>query len=79
MNIIKAFFFSKGKFQPLYFWITMFSSLAFFMVLQKAVDIVNYSDTLLISILSFVISLIGLYNWKNNRGITDEEQKFGKG
>jgi len=67
---MKAFFYSKNKFQPVYFWITLFCSLAFVMFMLKLFKIGDISDTLVIGVLAFIEAWVLLYNIdkKNNHG-----------
>jgi len=71
-----AFFYSKGKFSPPYFWITMFlipvlvsvwakiimSIVKFIMSGYKVVDL---TETLILGLLGFVAGWLVIYNWQN--------------
>lgn len=66
-NVVRGFFFSNGKFQPIYFWATVFLSLTaltiIFRLIAKMDAKLDISDTLIISMMGFVISLITIYTW----------------
>lgn len=70
---MKRFFFNDGKFKPVYFWITTFCFLAAitwgFKIFGSEWISARISDTLLISIMGFIATWVGLYNWdrKNKR------------
>lgn len=64
-NVAKSFFFSQGKFQPVYFWTTVFNLLiatTWIMKLSSRTK-VEISDTLLLGLLTFVVVWLGVYNW----------------
>ncbi len=58
-----AFFFSRGKFRPPYFWITVFCSLAAWMFVRRIRGDILLSDGLIIGVLGFVLGWIIVYTW----------------
>lgn len=59
--MIKSFFYSNNKFQPVYFWITLFCLLIALVFIQRIVS--NTITTIeLISMLGFIQIWIALYN-----------------
>jgi membrane-anchored glycerophosphoryl diester phosphodiesterase (GDPDase) len=71
-NIFKEFFFSKGKFKPPYFWITVFLFLIVVMFILKLCGVETISDKLILGCLGFVIAWVGIYTWydKNKPAIS---------
>ena len=70
-SFLKSFFYSEGKPQPVYFWITLLMILTIVMIIMAMVNRLPISDAVFISILGFVGGWIALYNWdkrKNNDG-----------
>jgi len=61
-KILKAFFFSHGKFQPIYFWATIILSLVISGVVIKYCEDEKLTDTLILGLMGFVGVLVGLYN-----------------
>jgi len=51
---MKPFFYSKGNFQPVYFWITVFCLLAVVCVVLRFFSKADLSDTLILGILGFM-------------------------
>lgn len=70
-----AFFFSKGKFKPPYFWITVFLSLIVGMVIMKLQGYSYISDELILGCLGFVAAWVGIYSWHDRRNNNNEEPK----
>jgi hypothetical protein len=66
-NILKAFFYSQGKFQPIYFWATIFLTLTATTVicrLTAKIDAkLDLSDALILGMMGFVVALITVYTW----------------
>jgi hypothetical protein len=73
-----SFFYHRGRFQPIFFWVTVFCGLASFMLFTKTfaawkaikaniftVDMISTAD--LGVVLGFISSLILLYNSNKNR------------
>ena len=68
-TVIKSFFYSRGKFQPAYFWTTVFLVMintTWIMKLSSRTK-VDISDTLLLGLLGFVAVWLGIYNWQKNK------------
>ena len=72
--IIKEFFFSSdGKFQPTYAYSFIFLLLIIIMIIIRLVsplgheDKIKISDTLLLGMMTYVLVLIGLYNYTKNK------------
>lgn len=75
---IRPFFFSEGKFCPPYFWITIFLIFIVRILLlrldPKTMLILKIDDSLILGLLGFVFSWLGVYSWyrsvknKNNNG-----------
>lgn len=78
-KIIKSFFYRGSDFQPVYFWVTVLMGLIIFMIWQRAYwEIVSISDSLLISCIGAVVTLLGIYNWnsvKNPKRMIDDAKK----
>lgn len=69
LEFLKSFFFSGGKPQPVYFWITSLMILVIAMVIMSIANKLPTSDAVFISMLGFVGGWIALYNWdKRNNG-----------
>ena len=70
-SIIKAFFYSSGKFQPIYFWATIFLSLTAWMLVCRLIGkvdkILDLSDALILGMMAEVLALIGLYSFFNKK------------
>lgn len=62
---IKSFFYSKGKFQPVYFWATVFLMEIFVGIALKFCGNKYISDGLIAILVGLIISLIALYNISN--------------
>lgn len=60
--MIKSFFYSKGKFQPVYFWTTLFLLLALIMFLLDLTNLKKIPAEKLLGILAFVEIWILIYN-----------------
>lgn len=82
-DLLKALFYSKGKLNPPYMWITLFLIPTVALLWLKVVDVIlAYRTTgrldipieLLSVVLGFVIIWVGVYNWdrKNTRVHTNE-------
>jgi NhaP-type Na+/H+ or K+/H+ antiporter len=66
---MKSFFFSGGKPQPVYFWISLLMILVVGMIIMAMMNRLPISDTVFISILGLVGGWVALYNWdRTNRG-----------
>lgn len=65
MNIIKSFFYSRGKFQPVYFWVTILMGLIVTTVIMKLSDCCfrRISDGLVLGLMGMVLGILGVYNW----------------
>ena len=78
-KIIKSFFYRGNDFQPVYFWVTILMALIVFMIWQRAYwEVVSISDSLLITCIGAVVTLLGIYNWnsvKNPRRMIDDAQE----
>ena len=67
-NAIKSFFYRGNDFQPVYFWVTVLMALIIYMIWERAHnEIVSISDTLLISCIGAVVTLLGIYNWNTSK------------
>jgi len=68
---MKAFFCSKGKFCPPYFWITVFLLVVLVMFTLRLFSIGNFSDGIILGVLAFVEIWILLYdhNKRKNNGV----------
>jgi hypothetical protein len=62
-----AFFYSKGKFCPPYFWITCFCGLAVYMFYARLTQIHDFSDELILGVLGFIVAWVGVYSWRDSR------------
>jgi len=64
-KILKSFFFStsKSKFQPVYFWITVMMLMVITMMILRFCRIGDLSDTLILGVLGFIVTWLGLYNY----------------
>ena len=66
-SILKAFFYSNGKFQPVYFWATVFLGLTAAMIICRLIGkvdkILDISDALILGMMGSVIALIAVYTW----------------
>lgn len=78
-KIIKSFFYRGNDFQPVYFWVTVLMGLIVFMIWQRAYwEVVSISDSLLITCIGAVVTLLGIYNWnsvKNPRRMVDDARE----
>lgn len=63
MKVLKSFFYSGDDFQPPYFWITVFSLLIAITIIIRLCGLKAISDGLIISMLGFVVTFAGVYNW----------------
>jgi hypothetical protein len=65
MQILKSFFYSRGKFQPVYFWVTILMSLIVATVVLKLSDCCfrRISDGLVLGLMGMVLGILGVYNW----------------
>jgi len=61
--IFKSFFFSGNKFQPVYFWATLFLFLISSGIILKYFNIVQISDALIIGLCGFIVSILTSYNF----------------
>ena len=59
---LKSFFYSRGKFQPVYFWATTIMSGIVVALVEKLNGVTYISDTLLLGLLGFVNVLLGMYS-----------------
>jgi hypothetical protein len=66
IRFIKSFFYSHGRPAPVYFWATVFCSLAAIMLVLKCAGSKYLSDTLILGIFGFVLGWIALYNYRKN-------------
>jgi hypothetical protein len=69
-EIFKSFFYnSDGKFQPIYFYSFIFLLLIIIMITVRLISPLGHedkeriSDTLLLGMMTYVLALIGLYNF----------------
>jgi|GEM_PF-5700892 len=60
--IIKSFFFSKNKFQPVYCWTTILMILIVTSFIQLLLGYSHIKESTLIALMGFVTGLLGLYN-----------------
>ena len=67
-DYLKSFLFSKDKPQPVFFWATLFCSLAVSMLVMRFLGHGGMSDMLIIGVLGFVAAWIALYNFQKNGG-----------
>lgn len=65
---IRTFFYRGKDFQPPYFWITILMILVITAFIMKLTGATNLSDSFIISIVGFVATWIGLYNWNRKNG-----------
>jgi hypothetical protein len=63
MKLIRAFFFSGGKFQPTYFWSTVFLVHIVVGIELKFIGYADVSDTLILGLAGIVIGLLGIFNF----------------
>ena len=68
-KIIRAFFYSKDNFQPIYFWTTIFMSLLCGGILFRYMGDKHISDALLIGLGGFMVSMLGCYNYFKDNGV----------
>jgi uncharacterized membrane protein YjjP (DUF1212 family) len=61
-DFVKSFFFSDGKPQPVYFWITLLMALVAGMIIMAMMNRLPISDMVFIAILGFVVGWVTLYN-----------------
>ena len=66
IRFIKSFFYSRGRPAPVYFWATIFCSLAAAMMILKLIGRSDISDALIGIVLGFVLGWVGLYNLQKN-------------
>ena len=66
-QIIKRFFYSEDKFQPPYFWITIFCILVVVAVILRFMERSSLSDTLILGMLGFIAGWILLYNQQRKK------------
>ncbi len=72
-KIIKSFFYSGDKFQPIYFWVTVFCSLIALMILLRCANLSKLSDTLILGVFALVEMLIGIYNhYKSSKTVQED-------
>lgn len=62
MKFLKPFFYSQNKFQPIYFWATIYLLLIAVGIILKYLGIHNLSDALIIGLCGFISILITCYN-----------------
>lgn len=74
-EIIKAFFYSSNdKFQPIYFYAFVFLMLTIILIICRLIsplgikDKIQISDTLILGMMTYVLALIGLYNFTKKNG-----------
>ncbi len=70
-NLLRPFFFSGDKFQPIYFWATVFLSLVVAMLVMAICNKLPVDKEILITVIGLVTVLIGLYNWGKKGGGND--------
>jgi len=63
---LKAFIYAKGRPAPVYFWATLFCSLAVAMLIMRFLGRAELSDALILGVLGFVATWIALYNFRRN-------------
>lgn len=68
ISVFEQFFCSKGKFSPVYFWATIFIAIIVADAVMKmtACCHARISDQLLLGMMGFVMTFLGLYNWTKN-------------
>lgn len=62
-KFLKAFFYSGGKPQPVYFWVTIMLILIIRMLYLREQGRGNFSDTLILGMFGLVNGLLVIYNW----------------
>ena len=75
--IIKSFFYSREKFQPIYFWATFLLACICVAFVEKLYGVDYISDNLLLGLFAFVNLLIGMYSLY--RYGADKKSDQGKG
>lgn len=61
-NIFKSFFFSKNKFQPPYFWVSVLTLLVVIMVIMRLFQKGDFDNTLILGVLGLVVGWCAVYN-----------------
>jgi hypothetical protein len=74
-EIIKSFFYnSDGKFQPIYAYSFIFLLLTIIIIVCRLIsplgheDKIKISDTLILGMMTYILALIGLYNYTKSKG-----------
>lgn len=65
---LKSFLYSKDRPQPVFFWASLFCSLAVSMLIMRFLGRGDLSDTLILGVLGFVAAWIALYNLQKTGG-----------
>ncbi len=80
--MFKSFFYSGGKFQPVYAWITIFCFLVALGVVLRFFSIGKLSDGLILGLCGFIQVWVIFYNsnkkGENNIKIAEKELDFKK-
>lgn len=79
LNIIKSFFFSKDKFCPPYFWVTVLMVIVVTMLTMRVLSIHSFSDVLILGMCGMVVTWCGLYNLQMIKGSNDKQDKSDVG
>jgi len=86
VKIIKDFFYGENKFQPVYFWITLFLIMVLISFILKLTIVVynfinnnpvDFSDTFTLGVLALVQVWAGIYNW-NNKNKQEKKENIEK-
>jgi len=68
MNIFKPFFLSRGKFSPVYFYVTLLMLFVFIMLGMRLFGVGNFSDMLIIGILGMVVGWLAVFSVDRKNG-----------
>jgi uncharacterized membrane protein YhaH (DUF805 family) len=61
-EIIKAFFYSKGKFRPIFFWITALMVCIITAFISILLGYTHVKQPVLVSLIGMVVALLSVYN-----------------
>ncbi len=67
--MLKSFFYSNNKFQPVYFWITLFCLLIAVMLILRCFGVSGMSDGLLLGAMAFIEIWVLLYNMNKKSNV----------